>query len=113
MCVWQAGISFRDEDKPDTMRASKLRLVQFWQMEFQLFTPFGTKAPYLEVALDTLCRQYDGDVRKAEELPHYSQKTLDWHIEELEVAGCSVRTDWPHGQVFEVAVGLDRLLNFV
>jgi hypothetical protein len=29
----------------------------------------------------------------------------------LEVAGCSVRTDWPHGMVFEVAIGLDRLVT--
>jgi len=28
----------------------------------------------------------------------------------LEVAGCSERTDWPEGVVFEVAIGLDRLV---
>ena len=31
-CMWQVGCSFRDEAKPDTMRASKLRLVQFYQI---------------------------------------------------------------------------------
>lgn len=36
-CMWQVGCSFRDEANPDTMRASKLRLIQFYQMEFQLF----------------------------------------------------------------------------
>lgn len=46
----------------------------------------------------------------ADELPHYSERTIDWHIGDLEVAGCSVRKDWPHGVVFEVAIGLDRLV---
>lgn len=31
-------------------------------------------------------------------------------MEQQKVAGCSVRTDWPHGVVFEVAIGLDRLV---
>jgi hypothetical protein len=110
LCLWQVGLSFRDEAKPDTMRASKLRLVQFYQMEFQIFASHGTKAPYLETALDALTRRYGGHVVTPTDLPHYSEKTLDWHIGALEVAGCSVRTDWPHGMVFEVAIGLDRLV---
>lgn len=109
-CMWQVGLSFRDEAKPDTMRASKLRLVQFYQMEFQLFASAGSKAPYLETALEALSTAYGGIFAPAEELPHYSSKTLDWHIDGLEVAGCSVRTDWPLGTVFEVAIGLDRLV---
>lgn len=110
LCMWQVGCSFRDEAKPDTMRASKLRLVQFYQMEFQLFCSHGTKAPYLERALEGLTRGYGGEVVVADELPHYSEQTLDWHIGDLEVAGCSVRKDWPGGIVFEVAIGLDRLV---
>lgn len=109
-CMWQVGCSFRDEAKPDTMRASKLRLVQFYQIEFQIFATEGSKAPYLETALSTLCSLYGGHVVTADELPHYSEKTLDWHIGDLEVAGCSVRKDWPGGVVFEVAIGLDRLV---
>jgi glycyl-tRNA synthetase (class II) len=109
-CMWQVGLSFRDEAKPDTMRASKLRLVQFYQMEFQLFASHGSKAPYIEAALDELTRVYGGVVVQADELPHYSEKTTDWHIGALEVAGCSVRKDWAHGTVFEVAIGLDRLV---
>jgi hypothetical protein len=109
-CMWQVGCSFRDEKKPDTMRASKLRLVQFYQIEFQLFASAGSKAPYLETALDALIANYGGEVLVADELPHYSEKTLDWHIDGLEVAGCSIRKDWPHGMVFEVAIGLDRLV---
>ena len=110
-CMWQAGISFRDEAKPDTMRASKLRLVQFWQMEFQLFASHGSKAPYVEKALAELARVYGGEAVESDDLPHYSERTIDWHIGGLEVAGCSVRKDWPHGVVFEVAIGLDRLVS--
>lgn len=109
-CMWQVGLSFRDEENPDTMRSSKLRLVQFYQMEFQLFASHGSKAPYIETALAELTRVYGGKAVDADELPHYSERTIDWHIGDLEVAGCSVRKDWPHGVVFEVAIGLDRLV---
>lgn len=109
-CMWQVGCSFRDEANPDTMRASKLRLVQFYQMEFQLFASHDTKAQYVETALHQLCKSYGGYILKADTLPHYSQHTLDWMFDDLEVAGCSVRTDWEHGLVFEVAIGLDRLV---
>lgn len=110
LCLWQVGLSFRDEAKPDTMRASKLRLVQFYQIEFQLFASHGSKAPYINAALEQLVRTYGGNVIHADELPHYSESTLDWHIDGLEVAGCSIRKDWPHGTVFEIAIGLDRLI---
>jgi hypothetical protein len=109
-CMWQVGLSFRDEEKPDTMRASKLRLVQFYQIEFQLFCSAGSKAPYLEAALQALTRGYGGTYAPADELPHYSDHTIDWHMGDLEVAGCSMRRDWPHGVVYEVAIGLDRLV---
>lgn len=109
-CLWQVGLSFRDEANAETMRASKLRLVQFYQMEFQLFASDGSKAPYIESALQALVDMYGGEIVVADELPHYSEKTLDWNIGELEVAGCSIRKDWEHGTVFEVAIGLDRLV---
>ena len=110
LCVWQVGLSFRDEKYADAMRASKLRLVQFYQMEFQLFCSKDTKAPYLETALDVLTKHYGGTSVVADELPHYSAKTLDWHIGDLEVAGCSERLDWEQGKVYEIAIGLDRLV---
>jgi hypothetical protein len=110
LCLWQVGLSFRDEEKPDTMRASKLRLVQFYQMEFQLFCSHGTKAPYLDVAIDALQKAYGGLAVIPDDLPHYSERTIDWHIDGLEVAGLSQRKDWPEGMVFEVAIGLDRLV---
>jgi glycyl-tRNA synthetase (class II) len=110
-CMWQVGCSFRDEKNADTMRATKLRLRQFYQMEFQLFASQGSMAPYLETALDRLVSLYGGEyMAPTDGLPHYSAKTLDWYLEGLEVAGCSVRTDWPDGTVFEVAIGLDRLV---
>lgn len=110
LCLWQVGLSFRDESNPDTMRASKLRLIQFYQMEFQIFCSEDTKAPYLEKALQALCLKYGGEVADTDDLPHYSEFTLDWHLNGLEVAGCSKRKDWDHGTVFEVAIGLDRLV---
>lgn len=112
LCLWQVGLSFRDEKKPDTMRASKLRLVQFYQIEFQLFCSHGTKAPYMQSALDALIGLYGGKavVCQEHELPHYSMETIDWMMDGLEVGGFSERTDWDHGVVYEVAIGLDRLV---
>jgi len=109
-CMWQVGKSFRDEAKPDTMRSSKLRLVEFYQMEFQLFTSHGSKAPYLFAAVDALMRRFGGKCLEPDDLPHYSALTYDWEMDGLEVAGCSLRKDWPHGDVYEVAIGLDRLV---
>lgn len=109
-CMWQVGCSFRDEAKADTMRASQLRLIQFYQMEFQLFASHGTKAPYLEEAVKTLISRFGGEPADADVLPHYSELTIDWMLNGLEVAGCSIRKDWEHGLVFEVAIGLDRLV---
>jgi len=109
-CLWQVGKSFRDEAKPDTMRASKLRLVEFYQMEFQLFVSEGTKADYIGAALYELTSRYGGFAKAASDLPHYSRMTKDWMTYGLEVAGCSIRTDWEHGEVHEVAIGLDRLV---
>lgn len=109
-CMWQVGLSFRDEVTTDTMRASKLRLVQFYQIEFQLFASAGTKADYLTRAIDALIAAYGGEAVIAEDLPHYSARTIDWYMDGLEVAGLSERKDWQHGVVYEVAIGLDRLV---
>jgi glycyl-tRNA synthetase (class II) len=110
LCVWQVGLSFRDEKNAETMRASKLRLVQFYQMEFQLFCSYGTKAPYLEQAINSLVNLYGGNPEYPEDLPHYSERTIDWMMDGLEVAGLSKRKDWEYGEVYEVAIGLDRLV---
>jgi len=112
-CIWQVGKVFREEKNPETMRASKLRLVEFYQIEFQLFAAANTGANYLEAALGNLTKRFGGEIVKAEELPHYSIKTLDWELDGLELAGCSIRKDWPEGLLFEVSIGLDRLLATV
>jgi len=91
------------------MRASKLRLREFWQMEFQLFCLPDTKADYIRKALE-FNKNYGGEVVEADELPHYSKLTLDWMKDGLEVAGCSLRTDFEDLEVFEIAIGLDRLV---
>lgn len=109
-CVWQVGKSFREETNPETMRASKLRLREFYQMEFQLFTSATTKADYLTSALTQLTNRFGGIIIEATELPHYSRRTLDWEMDGLELAGCSERTDWEPGIIYEVSIGLDRLL---
>lgn len=112
ICLWQAGKSFRDEATGQTMRASKLRLLEFWQQEFQLFASADSKADYLGVAMNALishfggCQVLIGDAA----LPHYSRSTRDWEINGLEVASLSERNDWPQGTVYEVAIGLDRLV---
>ncbi|MEM6260468.1 MAG: aminoacyl--tRNA ligase-related protein [Planctomycetota bacterium] len=110
-CIWQFGKSYRDEERPDTMRASKLRLVEFHQLEFELFADAGTRADYIGKAIHALSGRFGGEILDAaDDLPHYSKRTLDWHINGLEVAGCSERTDWPEGLIFEVSIGIDRLL---
>lgn len=115
ICLWQYGKSFRNEGKGETMRASNLRLREFYQLEFQLFASKGTGAPYLEAALGALQNQYGGGYEKPapNDLPHYSNKTIDWVMDGVEVAGCSVRKDWEPGMVFEVAIGMDRLTNML
>lgn len=110
LCYWQAGKSFRNEKNAETMRATKLRLREFWQMEFQLFCLPGTKADFLGEAVQALVARYGGEARDAAELPHYSRRTVDWHMGDLEVAGCSLRTDFPGLEVTEIALGLDRLV---
>lgn len=110
LCLWQVGLSFRDETNPDTMRASKLRLRQFYQLEFELFAAHNTGAPYIELALHNIVKRFGGEIVMPTDLPHYSANTWDWHYKGLEVAGCSIRKDWKHGKVFEMSFGLDRLV---
>jgi len=110
LCVWQAGKSYRTEANADTMRATKLRLAEFWQLEFELFTSADTKSDYIGSALAALTARFGGQAEAAADLPHYSRRTVDWMIGDLEVAGCSERTDWPEGVIHEVSIGLDRLV---
>lgn len=110
VCIWQVGKSFREEINPDTMRASKLRLCEFWQCEFELICSIDTKADYIVDGLAALVKRFGGDVVYPNDLPHYSVKTIDWHMDGLEVAGCSVRKDIEGYLVHEISIGLDRLM---
>lgn len=112
-CVWQVGKSFRNEANSESMRASRLRLREFYQAEFQLFTSQGTQADYVGASLAALAARFGGIKVVPDDLPHYSASTTDWEIDGVEVAGCSVRNDWPEGVLFEVSVGLDRLLRLI
>jgi len=109
-CVWQVGKSFRQETHGG-MKASKLRLLEFWQQEYQLFTADGTMTDYLNLALDQLCSRFGGSSVILDNIPHYSSKTIDWEIDGIEIASCSIRHDWKHGILFEVSIGLDRLMH--
>lgn len=113
MCVWQHGKSFRNEANSETMRASKLRLREFWQLEFQLICSEGTKAPYLAEAIDSLIDNFGGEKVVVDDLPHYSRMTLDWEIKGIEVASLSHRSDFEGYELFEVAIGTDRLINLL
>lgn len=108
--VWQLGKSFRDEKNPATMRASRLRLIEFHQLEFELFCDPSTKADYLTAALSSLVNRFGGKIVTPSDLPHYSRRTLDWEINDIEVAGCSERTDWAEGIIYEISIGIDRLV---
>lgn len=108
---WQAGKSFREETNPETMRASKLRLVEFWQLEFELICSADSKAEYMQNGIEAIQSAFGiGELVNPTELPHFSLKTTDWMINDLEVAGCSVRKDLEGYLVHEISIGLDRLM---
>ena len=78
-----------------------------------MFAANDTKMDYITKALEALLKRFGGDIVLAEEKPHYSRLTKDWFISDLEVAGCSERTDWDEGIIFEISIGIDRLLNLL
>lgn len=126
LCVWQAGHSFRTETN-DGATAEKLRFNQFWQLEFQCIYREDSKADYVtptrtEVAV--AISQITGLQTRmipSDRLPAYAAETVDIEVFYrdcwTEMASTSRRTDFPviNPQappltVFEVAVGLDRLV---
>ena len=113
LCLWQVGKSFRNEENSGTMRSTKLRLREFYQIEFQLFAQDGTKADYIGFAIDALCKRFGGEKILVGDPPHYSESTIDWDLDNIEVASCSVRKDWDGGMLFEVSIGLDRLVHHI
>ena len=126
VCIWQSGYSFRTENT-DGATAAKLRFNQFNQLEFQFIYGVGTKADYPKVFRDVaglLVHSITGRetrVVPSDRLPSYSQETNDIEVLVVagvdtswrEVASLSLRTDFGDEKilVFEVALGLDRLVE--
>lgn len=107
--LYQINKSFRNEDS-DAMRLSKLRLREFWQMEFQLFYSKDTKADYHSRFLEEWQSFGVFQELPAEELPPYSLRTTDIEVNSVEVASLSTRKDYSV-PVFEMSFGLDRLVE--
>lgn len=118
-CVWQAGKSFRRELN-DGASASKLRFLEFWQLEFQCIYRLDTHADYRAAVMPLVSREIERftgaatRIVESDRLPTYSLSTLD--IESMhggqwrEMASCSIRTDYSDDmRVCEIAIGLDRV----
>ena len=75
-----------------------------------MFASSSTKADYITGVLNALTGRFGGEIVVPTDLPHYSRRTLDWEIDGVEVAGCSERTDWKEGTIYEVSIGIERLL---
>jgi glycyl-tRNA synthetase len=126
LCVWQAGHSFRTETS-DGATAEKLRFNQFWQLEFQCIYRADSKADYVtptRVEVASTIQHITGLQTRmipSDRLPAYATETVDIEVyyneRWTEMASTSRRTDFPvinptgpELTVFEVAVGLDRLV---
>jgi glycyl-tRNA synthetase len=121
LCVWQAGRSYRRETN-DGASPSKLRHLEFWQLEMQCLYAAGTKADYRAAVLPDLADELSlltgrpARVVESDRLPTYSRRTTDVEVERpdgrwVELASVSERGDFAEGApVLEVAVGLDRVV---
>lgn len=123
-CVWQSGMSFRDEDM---YRDANHRYRAFHQLEFQVFclkpidnevdSIFMPMVHQLEARIKYACIK---EVKK-EDRPSYSLDTLDLEIGGVEIASMSRRHDFPILQagserkieVLEFAFGSDRLVKLL
>lgn len=111
ICVWQVGKSFRlEQTKPLT----KMRLKEFYQMEYQFIMGDSTMADWPTHMESSIASLLGAEIVDSDRLPSYSIQTHDLEIENVEVASCSLRNDFEDGfKVYEMAFGVDRLLNFV
>lgn len=122
LCVWQAGKSYRREQN-DGASFSKLRLNEFYQLEFQCIYKSDSLADYRGAILDPLRAMItsltggkETRIVPSDRLPAYSKETLDVEILRngarwTEVCSISQRTDFDeHHLVLEIALGLDRLV---
>jgi glycyl-tRNA synthetase len=123
-CVWQLGKSFRKEqDQPLT----KMRLKEFYQMEFQCLYSPTTAKDYAPELIQAVCQGIEVflgpcTVVDSDRLPKYAEYTKDivWAIydredckpfEGMELASCSKRKDYEKVCNIEIAIGMDRLVR--
>lgn len=112
LCIWQHGKSFRrEQDFP----LSKMRLKEFYQLEFQCIYSPSTKCDYSEAMIPCVQRtlsQVIGPCRvePSDRIPAYAEWTQDIVCEatDMEVCSISLRKDFPDAKVLEVAIGTDR-----
>ena len=111
-CVWQHGKSFRNEQNTPL---TKMRLKEFYQLEFQCIYSLSTKNDYSEkliLKMVEVLQSLIGDcyLEISDRLPDYSEKTIDIvsKRDDMEVCSMSIRKDYPNAKVFEIAVGSDR-----
>ncbi len=115
VCVWQHGKSFRKEqDQPLT----KLRLKEFYQLEFQnLYSP-TTKNDY-SVAILATVREMIAEmigpchIEDSDRLPDYAEWTKDVVADKTSMEVCSIskRKDLKDTCNIEVAIGTDRCVR--
>lgn len=122
-CVWQSGMSFREEQD---FTAKHKRYHAFYQQEFQvLYRKPDNDELDAVLFLDILQKLGDAFPKfnriMVDVAPPYSAITFDFEIDGIEVASCSLRKDYPFQQigsgkgiwVAEYAFGLDRLVELL
>lgn len=113
--VWQHGKSFRNEqDQPLT----KMRLKEFYQLEFQILFDLKTANDYSLAVVPTvreMIENFIGECRieNSDRLPDYSESTTDIVCvrSNMEVCSISKRKDFEGAKCLEVAIGTDRVLH--
>lgn len=119
--VWQYGKSFRrEQDAP----MSRMKLKEFYQLEYQLIYTSDSKAPYYDECIKIVSNIFRTLFKtsiyteRSDRLPNYSNQTTDILFKkgdyELELCSISDRSDFPGKfndkdlRVAEIAIGLDR-----
>jgi len=120
VCFWQLGKSFRRETS-DGANPAKMRYYEFYQLEFQCIYKADSKADYRNYVMEPLCNLIsyltacEARIVESDRLPAYSLSTMDIEAKVgrrwIEMCSMSIRKDFhPDMLVFEVAVGMDRLV---
>lgn len=115
ICVWQHGKSFRKEqDQPLT----KMRLKEFYQLEFQTLYGPTTKNDYsvsIIAVVKGMISQMIGPchIEDSDRLPAYAEWTKDIVADKTSMEVCSIskRRDLQDICNIEVAIGTDRCVH--